>query len=272
MRARSRHIREPTAGYIYDAAGERGHGNPRWGLQPVAGGGRPRGGPTKKPPSVEAVWTRLRGRLGKSAATSARPHETGAVDDATPRNRARLWPLASTLDRKRRQNADNGRKRRLFGPPQSRTPPIPCPPPRPSSTCPGTNRTASVWRLRARQTGHRRRNGAEKGSGTYEGALSGPPTVPDAADDVPTVSAVINMPENESDGVRLAVSATLAGRALEDRLEEALGPAARRGLLVGLGGQEAVPEAEALARGYLPAIYDAHGVLARRPGRASDFG
>ena len=154
-------------------------------------------------------------------------------------------------------------------PPQSRTPPIPCPPPRPSSTCLGTNRTASVWRLRARQTGHRRRNGAEKGSGTYEGALSGPPTVPDSADDVPTVSAVINMPENEPDGVRLAVSATLAGRALEDRLEEALGPAARRGLLVGLGGQDAVPEAEALARGYPPAIYGGHGVLARRPGRAS---
>ena len=50
-----------------------------------------------------------------------------------------------------------------------------------------------------------------------------------------------------------------------------LGPAARRGLQVGLEGQEAVPEAEALARGYLPAIYGGHGVLARRPGRSSDL-
>ena len=49
-----------------------------------------------------------------------------------------------------------------------------------------------------------------------------------------------------------------------------LGPAARRGLQVGLEGQEAVPEAEALARGYPPAIYGGHGALARRPGRASD--
>ena len=47
--------------------------------------------------------------------------------------------------------------------------------------------------------------------------------------------------------------------------------AARRGLRVGLEGQEAVPEAEALARGYPPAIYGGHGVLARRPGRASDL-
>ena len=66
-------------------------------------------------------------------------------------------------------------------------------------------------------------------------------------------------------------TAPLAGRVPEDGLQEALGPATR-GLLVGLEDQEAVPEAEALARGYPPAIYGGHWVLARRPGRASDLG
>ena len=112
------------------------------------GGERPFGDAGKFLPSVEAAQTRIRGRLGKSAATSARPHENGAVDDATPRNRAILWPLVPTLDHKRRQNADDGRKRRLFG----------------------------------------------------------APAVPDAADTVPTASAIIDMPGNESDGVRLAIS------------------------------------------------------------------
>ena len=121
----------------------------------------------------------------------------------------------------------------------------------------------------AKNKRQKRRQNADDGRKRH---LFGAPAVPDAADTVPTVSAIIDMPENEPDGVRLAVSATLAGRALEDRLEEALGPAARRGLRVGLEGQEAVPEAEALARGYLPAIYGGHGVLARRLGRASDFG
>ena len=49
-----------------------------------------------------------------------------------------------------------------------------------------------------------------------------------------------------------------------------LEPAGRHGLLVGLDGQEAVPEAEGLGHECAPAIYGGHGVLARRPGRASD--
>ena len=66
-------------------------------------------------------------------------------------------------------------------------------------------------------------------------------------------------------------TAPLAGRVLGDGLGEPLERAARRGLLVGLEGQEAVLEAEGLAHGYPPAIYGGHGVLARRPGRASDL-
>jgi len=148
VRARSRHIREPTAGDTYDAAGERGRGDHRWGLRPVDGGERPFGDAGKFPPSVEAVWTRIRAKEWKAGATSARPHECGAVDDAKPRNRAHIWPLASTPDQNGAHKRCHGRKRRLFG----------------------------------------------------------APAVPDAADTVPTASAIIDMPGNESDGVRLAIS------------------------------------------------------------------
>ena len=112
------------------------------------GGERPFGDAGKFPPSVEAVWTRIRAKEWKAGATSARPHECGAVDDAKPRNRAHIWPLASTPDQNGAHKRCHGRKRCLFG----------------------------------------------------------APAVPDAADTVPTASAIIDMPGNESDGVRLAIS------------------------------------------------------------------
>ena len=67
--------------------------------------------------------------------------------------------------------AETGRKRAPArtrapspGPPLSRTPPTTCPPSRPSSTCPRTNQTVSVWRFPLPWLAVRSRTGSKRPS------------------------------------------------------------------------------------------------------------